>query len=63
MFDVERLRSQGLGIINGVTNVDVVEKDILSHGPKLNTNTTLFIFDEHEQVRGESITLQSFQGS
>ncbi len=43
MFDVERLRSQGLGIINGVTNVDVVEKDIFRHGPKLNTNPTLFI--------------------
>ena len=26
-----------------MTNVDVVEKDILRHGPKLNTNTTLFI--------------------
>ena len=61
MFDVERLRGQRLGIINGVTDVDVVEKDILCHGPKLNTNATLIIFDEHGQVRKESKTHNLFK--
>lgn len=61
MFDVERLRSQRLGIINGVTDVDVVEEDILCHGPKLNTNTTLFTFDEHGRVRKESKTYNLFK--
>ena len=61
MFDLESLRSQSLSIINGVTNVNVVEKDIFRHSPKLNTNTALFNFDEHVQIRGQVLTYNLFK--
>ncbi|SRR6266852_2585708 len=41
VFNIERLRSEGLGVLNGVPDIDVVKEDILGHGPKLNTDTTL----------------------
>lgn len=44
MFNIESSRSKGVGVINGVSNVDTIKEDILSHGPKLNTDSALFIW-------------------
>lgn len=40
LLDLEGLSSQLLGVLDGVADVDVVEEDVLSHGPELNTDTT-----------------------
>jgi len=40
LLDIERLLGEGLSILKRVTDVDVIEEDILSHGPELDTNTT-----------------------
>jgi hypothetical protein len=42
VLNIESLLSKGLGVIDGVSNIDVVKHNILGHGPKLNTDTTLF---------------------
>lgn len=39
LLDLEGLGSESLGILNGVTDEDVVEEDVLVHSPELNTNT------------------------
>lgn len=46
-LDVEGLGSEGIGVVDRVTDVDVVEEDIFSHGPEFNTDTTL----EKEKLR------------
>jgi len=42
-LDLKSLGGEGFGILDGMANVDIVEQDILSHGPELNTDTTLAI--------------------
>ena len=37
-LDLERLLGEGSGILLGVTDVDVVEEDVVLHGPKLETD-------------------------
>lgn len=51
LLDVEGLSGEGLGILNGVTDVDVVEEDVLSHCPELDTDTT----DGNEALDGGQI--------
>jgi hypothetical protein len=38
-LDIEGLLSEGLRILDGVADVDVVEEDVLGHRPELNTDT------------------------
>ena len=51
MLNIESFRSQGLGIIDRVTDIDIVKEDILGHGPELNTNTTLFTLVSKRQLQ------------
>jgi len=42
VFNIEGFRGKGLGIVNRAADIEIVKEDVLGHGPKLNTNTTLF---------------------
>jgi hypothetical protein len=39
LLNMEGFLGECLGVFNGVTNVDVIEEDILSHGPQFDTDT------------------------
>lgn len=41
LLDLVGLLGERLGVLGRVADVDVVEEDVLSHGPEFDTNTTL----------------------
>src|SRR5258708_28199947 len=41
VLDVESLLGKFLGLLDRMSNVDIVKEDVLSHGPELKTNATL----------------------
>ena len=52
VLDKVGLLGELIGILDGVTDVDVVKEDVLSHGPEFNTNTALRTKDS-EAVSGD----------
>lgn len=40
-LDLEGLGGELLGVFDRVSNIQVIEENVLGHGPELNTNTTL----------------------
>jgi len=43
LLDLVGLSSQRLCVVDRVTNVGIVKEDVLSHGPKFDTNTCLSV--------------------
>lgn len=50
-LDIKCFRSECLGVLDRVADVDVVEENILGHGPEFDTNTTLNRYEKWHKVR------------
>lgn len=58
LLDLEGFSGELLGVVDGVADVDVVEEDVLSHGPELDTDTT----DLRESLNGDLVLKEARVG-
>jgi hypothetical protein len=64
VLDIESFRGKGLGIVNRVADIDVVEEDVLGHSPKLNANSTLYPSVSTRKCKNSIVSdAQSYWGS